>query len=86
VIGMDPGGLFGAETTEIVQQFIAQTGITFPVAWDQFSYSAFRAAGGGGVAPFPLDVVIDQNGTVAYVSREYQAAAMQAVIESLLAK
>jgi hypothetical protein len=70
----------------MVERFIEQTGVSFPVAFDAGSYAGFRGAGGAGIAPFPLDVIIDRSGRVAYVSRKYQAAAMQTIIERLLAK
>ncbi len=82
---MDPGGLFGGETAGIVRNFIRQTGITFPVAFDhKGSYKEFRSLGGKGLAPFPLDVIIDQQGRIAYVSRKYEAKRMRRVIERLL--
>lgn len=84
---MDPGGLFGGETAGIVRNFIRQTGITFPVAFDhKGSYRSFRGLGGAGLAPFPLDVIIDQQGRIAYVSRKYEAKRMTTVIDRLLAK
>jgi hypothetical protein len=39
-----------------------------------------------GANPFPIDVILDRDGTIAYVAREYDPAAMQAVIERLLAR
>lgn len=86
VIGMDPGGLFGGETAGLVRNFIRQTGITFPVAFDhKGSYRQLRGLGGKSLAPFPLDVVVDQQGRIAYVSRKYEAKRLQRVIERLLA-
>lgn len=84
VIALDPRSNVSGDTAEVVEQFIAQTGITFPVAWDSGSYVTFRAAAGSALSPFPLDVVIAQDGSVAYLSREYDASQLQAVIEGLL--
>jgi len=82
---MDPGGLFGGETAGIVRNFIRQTGITFPVAMDhKGSYKQFKGLGGKALAPFPLDVIIDRQGKIAYVSRKYEAKRMQTVIDRLL--
>jgi hypothetical protein len=36
------------------------------------------------ISPFPLDVVIDREGRIAYISREYDADALRQVIEQLL--
>lgn len=85
VVGANTGGLGGGDTTSIVQQFVAQTGVTFPIGWDSgATYSRFRT--GAGVSPFPLDVVVGRDGRVAYLSREYDAAAMRTVVERELAK
>ena len=86
VVGMDPGGLFGGETAGIVRNFIRQTGITFPVAFDhKGSYKLFRGLGGAGLAPFPLDVIISADGRIVHVSRKFEPKRMQTVIERLLA-
>ena len=85
VIGIDQGGLMGGDTAAIVNQFIAQTGITFPVGWDATgSYFAFPTA--GQISPFPLDVVVDRDGTVAYINREYDAEGLRQVVEQLAAQ
>ena len=82
---MDPGGLFGGETAGLVRNFMRSTGITFPVAFDhKGSYKGFKGFGGKALAPFPLEVIIDQRGKIAYVSRKYEAKRMQGVIERLL--
>ena len=82
MVGIDPDM---GDTASIMSQFIAQTGVTFPMGWDfTGTYMQFRNAGGTSISPYPLDVVIDTDGTVAYINREYGAAEMQAVIEGLL--
>lgn len=87
VIGVNPGGLFGGDTPAILEQFRQQTGATFPIGWDiNATYSLFRAGGGTGVSPFPLDVVVDREGIVRYVSREYEPAELTQVIQSALAQ
>jgi hypothetical protein len=48
------------------------------------SYGAFTAA--KGISPFPLDVIADREGRVAYVGTEYAPDKMSAVIDALLAK
>jgi len=87
VIGIDPGGLYGGDTPQILQQFREQTGVTFPIGWDDnATYSQFRGGGGDSISPFPLDVIIDRGGTIRYVSREYEPAELGAAIESALAQ
>lgn len=83
VIGIDQGGLMGGDTTEIVQSFVDQTGVTFPVGWDAAgSYNQYPNL--GAISPFPLDVVVDENGNIAYINREYDAEGLLAAIEKLL--
>ncbi len=81
VIGINPG----ADDDALVRQFVAQTGVTFPVGWDQSrSYSQLHP--GGAISPFPLDVVIDQEGRIAYLSARYDGSEILRVTESLLAR
>ena len=40
----------------------------------------------GGYAPFPVQVVVDQNGIVQYVAHQYDAEAVRAVIDDILGK
>ena len=75
----------GGDDAAIVQQFIDQTGVTFPVGWDS-SGSYFAYPRTGSISPFPLDIVVDRDGKIAYFSREYDGEALRAVVESLLAQ
>jgi hypothetical protein len=86
-VGINPGGLFGGDTTEIMEQFREQTGATFPIGWGtSSSYSRFASVGGDALSPFPLDVVVDATGTVRYVSREYEPDEIRSIIELLLSE
>ena len=38
----------------------------------------------GGLSPFPLDYIIDQQGRIAYINTEYDPDAMTAIIDELL--
>ena len=84
MVGVNPDPkLAGGETGATLKMFADQTQVSFPIGLDAAaSYRAF--AHGEALSPFPLDVIIDQNGKVAYVNREYDAAAMADVIEKLL--
>jgi len=65
--------------------FAKQTQVTFPIGLDASqSYHHFPQA--GAISPFPLDVIVDQTGTIAYVNREYNGEVIAATIEELLAK
>lgn len=60
-----------------------QTGVTFPVGRDPLgSYQRFRPT--AAISPFPVDVIVRGDGTIAYLKGEYDAAAMRAVLDSLL--
>ena len=81
VVGINPPS-FGDDSA-LIQDFIEQTGVTFPIGIDvEQTYDAFRV--GDGLSPFPLDVIIGPDGTIAYVAREYDGDAMRAVIDELL--
>jgi len=68
-----------------VRDFIEQTGVTFPVGWDDNgSYRRFRPP--SGISPFPLDVVIDREGRIVYLSGEFDSEAMQRAVEQVLAE
>jgi len=86
VIGVAQGGLRGGDTDEVLRQFIAQTGVTFDVLRDRDdSYSLFRRSLAElTISPFPLDVIIDQDGRLVSARGEYDAAGLQRDIERLL--
>ena len=85
VVGVNPGGLYGAESRLVLEQFRAQTGATFPLGWEvSRSYQELSAGGGPSLSPFPLDVIVDAQGRLAYVSNSYDPLAMTAVLERLL--
>lgn len=82
VIGVDPGGLGGGETEDHVLDLIAQTGVTFPVAWDDGTYHDY--AWPPAIAPYPRDALIGRDGTIAYLASEYHAEALEtALLEAL---
>ena len=85
-MGINPGKIMmGGESPAMVELFARQTGVTFPVGFDKgVSYKSF--ATGDAISPFPLDVVIDRSGRIAYASREYDPDALAEVIGKLLAK
>ena len=73
----------GGDTDAILQQFVNQTGITFPVGIDvDRTYRDYAV--GESISPFPLDVIIGADGRIEYLSREFDIEAMVAVVERLL--
>lgn len=69
----------------MLEQFRAQTQVTFPIGYDlSGSYGLLRRGAGDTVSPFPLDVVIDRAGVIRYISAEYEPTALAAAIEAAL--
>ncbi len=84
-----PYGLFAfginrQESQSVVQDFVDQFGITFPVLLDQTGQVYVDYWIDGCSSPFPRDFIIDQDGLVAYLNCEYVPDDMTAVIDSLL--
>ena len=76
-MGINSGGL-GAETQAIIQAFVDQTQVTFPIVQDPISFAAWEAS--VSISPLPLDVVIDRNGIIQHVFREYDADTLIAAV------
>lgn len=75
----------GGDTDAVVRQFVAQTGVTFPILRDPVGYPLFfDAAVGPALSPYPLDVVIDAEGRLVAVYNEYRPDALAADIEPLV--
>ena len=92
MVGLNPGGRGGirgaASTDDIagVQRFADKLGVTFPAGLENTGNYRRFAENFCGSNPFPIDVIVDRDGTIAYVAREYDPDAMDAVIERLLAR
>jgi len=82
VIGIAERGITGTNYDEI-PRFVAQTGVTFPIGTDASrSYRQFTTL--DSLSPFPVDVIVGRDGTIAYHSQEFNLAAMVSAIERLL--
>jgi hypothetical protein len=92
VVGVNPGGRGGIQgddaTDDIggVQRFVEKLGVTFPVGLEQTANYRPFVENFRGANPFPVDVIVDRDGTIVYVAREYDPAAMEAVIAKLLSR
>ena len=74
----------GNDDVATVQQFVDQTQITFPAGLElSSSYASLRAAVES-ISPYPLDVVVDQYGNIAYLSGEYDPDALTAIVNALI--
>ena len=77
-------GINNNEDLDLIKNFIAAFGITFPVLMDPDAlvirdYNQF-----GGTSPFPLDYIIDQQMKVVYHNTEYNPRRMIEIINNLL--
>jgi len=69
-----------SEALPVLRDFIAQTGITFPVIMgNPEGYTIL-----GGQSPFPRDYIIDPEGVVQYAATEYRPTEMSAIVERYL--
>lgn len=84
VLGLSGAGLFGSESPQTVAAFAEQTGTTFPLLLGDTTLGEY-ARSDTAISPYPLDVVLDQDGTVVYLRREFNAQEITATIEELLA-
>lgn len=83
VFGMAQGGLSGGDTPERLKTFVSQTGITFPILIGTGGlYRKYQLS--ETISPFPLDVIIDKQGKIAYIAGKFDAAAMEQVVQRLL--
>ena len=70
-------------------EFVGESSTSLPVLLDsdETVYKSYtRREGGESYAPFPLQVIIDRDGTIAYLSNQYDAEAVRAAIDALLAE
>ena len=78
-------GLAGGETDDTLAAFIDQTGVTFPIAWDEATFRnsvAFPRS----LSPYPRQVLIDRQGVIRYAAAEYDATELDLVLAEVLAE
>lgn len=85
VLGLSGGGLFGTESAATIEAFRDQTNVTFPLLLGDNTVGAY-AKPDGSISPYPVDVIVDRDGVIRYLRHEFDAEAMRAVIEQLLAE
>jgi hypothetical protein len=68
--------------------FVANQGVEFPVAFEDLSTLTYSQIEGiyDGSNPYPVDILIDKNGIMRYIAREYDPAALEAKVIELLAE
>lgn len=67
--------------------FVGDAGVTLPVLLDVGgdSYRGYPIGSGDPYAPFPLQVVIDEEGVIRYLAFQHDPTALRAVVDGLLA-
>ncbi len=82
VLGLHPFSVVAVSDLQILV-WLEEAGGTFPVMHDfDGTYSDYDHL--GATAPFPLDIVVDQQGVVAYVNTRFEPDELQSVIDGLL--
>jgi hypothetical protein len=72
-------------TDDLVREFGEHHGVTFPIMRDPGgTYGQYDDV--GSTAPFPLDVIVDQQGIVQYVDTRFEPEVLHDVIDGLLAR
>lgn len=72
-------GLFGTESAETVGAFQEQTQVSFPLLLQDTTRSKL-AFSDASISPYPLDVILDRDGTIIYLRREFDIGAMDATL------
>lgn len=80
VIGLSARGNADAED---LTAFLEATGVTFPVLLDtDDTYAEYDNV--PTISPYPIDVVLDADGTIVYLARTYDPVGLRAAVESVL--
>jgi len=71
---------------ERTADFLAGGGVGLPALFDTggLLYRSYPRAEAEGFGPFPVHVVIDQGGVIRYLSFQYDAVALRALIDELV--
>ena len=83
MLGFSGRGLFGSESSSTLAGFVDQTGVSFPILRGDNTYFDY-ADPDGAISPFPLDVIVDADGNIAYLRREFDIDAMVMAIDRIL--
>lgn len=78
-------GVHGGEPAFMLEDFLEQTGVSYPLIKDQGTLNQFSFPPGVGY-PYPRDVVIGKDLTVHSIKNSFNAGEMEALVEKLLAQ
>ena len=89
--GIQVVGVSNTNNTDVINQFVAENSLTFPIIYDTGSSGGVQ---GGDVydlyympndgSPYPRDFVVDQDGVLQYANNEIDTEWMIYVIETLI--
>lgn len=77
------------EDPAAVAAFVANQGVTFPVTIQETAVTPTYSTIEGiydGANPYPVDILIDKQGIIRYIAREYDPVSMHAKVQELLAE
>ena len=74
-------GLAGSDDNETVAAFVEQTGVTFPIAWDDGVLAA-QVDWPQSISPYPRQLLIGADGRIVYVASEHRDSDLRAAIEA----
>jgi hypothetical protein len=82
IVAIDANG----DSIDGVQKFVNHLHATYPIGLEDPSTKTYSALNQRfkGANPFPVDVVVDRNGKIVYVAREYDPNGITAAIDALL--
>jgi hypothetical protein len=71
---------------EQVKAFCDDIGVSYPVGVEETETYELFSQSFEGANPYPIDVIVDKQGIIRYVAREYDPARMKEVVDELLAE
>jgi peroxiredoxin len=77
------------DSVDDVERFLRGADVTLPNLFDTTGswYRSYdRRSTDGSYAPYPLQVLVDQDGRIQYIATQYDAGAMRDRIDALLAE
>ena len=74
------------DRAEVAYRFVEEARSSLPVLLDESGEQYRAVPRGPGFAPFPVNVLIDKRGVIRGVYGQYDAGAMEPVIEALIAE
>ncbi len=78
-------GIHGNESAGALQDFVQQTGLSYPVIRDEGTKNQLDFPGGVGY-PYPRDAVVGKDLTIRSIRNSFNAQEMEELVQELLAE